>query len=280
MNAVSPPIQAGMTLSALLKQAPLIPLENRILVSYALQLSRVQLITQSERIITDDEVIQIGELFQRRLDGEPIAYIVGEREFFGLSLTVNPAVLIPRPETELLVELVDQLTLPANPAILDMGTGSGAIAVAIAVNHPEAQVTAVDASEAALVVAQDNAKRHQQSRIHFYCSDWFAAIPSDTFDVIVSNPPYIEQHDHHLSEGDVRFEPIDALTDHADGLSDLRHIIQAAPYHLNASGWLLLEHGYDQAEAVRNLLNEAGFQQVQSWKDLAGIERVSGGQLR
>lgn len=279
MTTVSDTIQAGTTLGVLLKEAPLVPLENRILVSYALHLSRVQLITQSDRLITEDEACQLHLLFQRRLDGEPIAYIVGEREFFGLMFEVNPAVLIPRPETELLVELIDQLTLPAHPAILDMGTGSGAIAVSIAVNHPEAHITAIDASEAALVVAQSNAKRHQQSRIHFYCSDWFAAIPADKFNVIVSNPPYIEQHDHHLSEGDVRFEPIDALTDHADGLSDLKHIIQAAPMHLLPEGWLLLEHGYDQAEAVRTCLQEAGFKQVQSWKDLAGIERVSGGQL-
>lgn len=279
MTTVCDTIRAGTTLGALLKEAPLVPLENRILVSYALHLSRVQLITQSDRLISEEEARQLHLLFQRRLDGEPIAYIVGEREFFGLLFEVNPAVLIPRPETELLVELIDQLPLPAHPAILDMGTGSGAIAISIAVNHPEAQITAIDASEAALVVAQSNAKRHQQSHIHFYCSDWFGAIPSDKFNVIVSNPPYIEQHDHHLSEGDVRFEPLDALTDHADGLSDLKHIIQAAPMHLLPEGWLLLEHGYDQAEAVRAALQEAGFKQIQSWKDLAGIERVSGGQF-
>lgn len=279
MIEISDYVKAGTTLGALLKEAPLVPLENRILASYALSLSRVQLITQSERIITDEEAAQLNILFQRRLEGEPIAYIVGEREFFGLSFEVNPAVLIPRPETELLVELIDQIPLPTQPAILDMGTGSGAIAVAIAVNYPNATITAIDASEAALTVAQGNAKRHQQSRIHFYCSDWFSAIPTEKFNVIVSNPPYIEQHDHHLSEGDVRFEPIDALTDHADGLSDLQHIIQAAPMHLYPEGWLLLEHGYDQAEAVRQALQAAGFKQVQSWKDLAGIERVSGGQL-
>lgn len=272
--------QMGLTLSELLKNAPLVPLENRILISHFLQLSRVQLVTQSERLITEAELTLINKAFQRRLDGEPIAYIVGEREFFGLMLSVNPAVLIPRPDTELLVELVDQLPLPAAPAILDMGTGSGAIAIAISVNHPDAHLTALDASEAALVVAQSNAERHHQSRIHFYCSDWFSAIPDTKFHLIVSNPPYIEQHDHHLSEGDIRFEPIDALTDHGDGLSDIRHIIQGAPFHLYPNGWLLLEHGYDQAVAVRDLLASAGFTQVQSWKDLAGIERVSGGQLR
>lgn len=273
-------IASSSTLGALLKSAPLSPLENRILIAYALQLTRVQLITQSERIISANEAHQLSALFARRLAGEPIAYIVGIREFYGLDFEVTPDVLIPRPETELLVELVlSHLQIP-DSTILDMGTGSGAIAVTVAVESPHTNVTALDASKTALTVAMRNAQRHQQERIQFLHSDWFSAVAEQRFDIIVSNPPYIEQHDHHLSEGDVRFEPIDALTDHADGLSDLRQIIQHAPAHLTSSGWLFLEHGYDQSVSVRTLLQQAGFTQVQSWRDLAGIERVSGGQYQ
>lgn len=268
-------VAPGSTIDALLKNSPLSPLETRILLTHALNLSRVQLITQSERTLTAEEAQRLSALFRRRVAGEPIAYIVGEREFYGLALHVTPDVLIPRPETELLVELaLDRL--PQNGRILDMGTGSGAIAVAAAHTRPDAEATAVDVSEAALAVARRNAIRHGVN-VAFLQSDWYHVLADQQFDVIVANPPYIVAGDIHLSQGDLRFEPIGALTDHADGLSALRAIVAGASKHLASGGWVLMEHGYDQACAVRGLLSAHGFTDVQSWQDLAGIERVSGG---
>ena len=269
---------AGCTLATVLKMAPLDPLENRILLCHALRLTRVQLVTQSERRLDQAESDALKALFARRLRGEPIAYIVGLREFYGLDFRVTPDVLIPRPDTELLVELAME-RLPTGGALLDMGTGSGAIAVAIAHSRPDAVVTALDASTAALAIARENAAAHQ-TRVTLLESDWYGALAKDQrFAVIASNPPYIVEGDVHLSQGDLRFEPVDALTDHGDGLSDLRTIIDGAPAHLAPQGWLLMEHGYDQAAAVRALLAGTGFMDVQSWRDLAGIERVSGGRL-
>jgi len=268
-------IEAGATLGQVRLALPLDALENRILLCHALRLPRVALITQSERVLTIEETTTLNALVQRRLDGEPIAYIVGEREFFGLPFKVTPAVLIPRPDTELLVELALERVAPQQ-RLLDMGTGSGAIAVAIAQTRPDLDVTALDVSDAALDIARANAATNA-ARVRFVRSDWYAALGEDRFDLIVSNPPYIVAGDRHLGEGDLRFEPVDALTDHADGLSDIRTIIDGAGPHLAAHGWLLLEHGYDQAEAVRALLTARGFTEVQSWRDLAGIERVSGG---
>lgn len=268
-------IAPGSTIASILRNAAIDPLEARILLTHALQLSRVQLITQSDRVLSVHEAERIASLFRRRLGGEPIAYITGEREFYGLSLHVTPDVLIPRPETELLVELALQ-RLPPNGRILDMGTGSGAIPVAIAHSRPDAIVTALDVSNNALAVAQRNAARHGAT-IQLLQSDWYGALANQQFDIIVANPPYIEAGDAHLSQGDLRFEPVDALTDHADGLSSLRTIIAGAPSHLVSGGWLLMEHGYDQASAIRTMLAGQGFDAVQSWVDLAGIERVTGG---
>lgn len=278
-----PDIAQGISIAAVLGGAPLDALENRILTGHALQLTRIQLITQSERLLTSEEAGRLTALFQRRLQGEPIAYIVGEREFFGLSMHVTPDVLIPRPDTELLVELALQ-RVPQRGRVLDMGTGSGAIAVAIAHARADLVVTALDVSDNALRVAEENARRHQ-AQVTFLRSDWYGAFSNNTglarpcFEVIVSNPPYIVAGDTHLSQGDLRFEPVDALTDHADGLSALRIITAGAAHHLNAGGWLLMEHGYDQSAAVRHLLMQQGFTEVQSWRDLAGIERVTGGNL-
>jgi release factor glutamine methyltransferase len=265
---------SGGTIGALMQRPPLPPLETRILIGHALGLSRIQLITQSERVLSDQELAGIAVLINRRLGGEPIAYIVGEREFFGLALTTTPAVLIPRPETELLVELALE-RMPPQGTLLDMGTGSGAIAIAVAHALPGASVTALDTSEDALNVARENAARHHV-KVDFLRSDWYGAVGGRRFDVIASNPPYIVAGDPHLTDGDLRFEPVDALTDHADGLSALREIIAGSQAHLQSGGWLLMEHGYDQATAVRELLTQAGLAQVQSWKDIAGIERVSG----
>lgn len=270
-------LEAGATLARLQASLPLDALENRILLCHALGLSRVGLITQSERVLTLDETARVAALVQRRLDGEPIAYIVGEREFFGLPFKVSPAVLIPRPDTELIVELALE-RLPQGGRLLDMGTGSGAIAVACAHGRRDAQVTALDVSADALAIARANAAANGAT-VRFLHSDWFAAIAGERFELIASNPPYIASGDAHLAQGDLRFEPTGALTDHADGLSALRIIVAGAPGHLAPGGWLLLEHGYDQAAAVRALLDGRGFLEVQSWRDLAGIERVSGGRL-
>ena len=269
------PILAGDTIAAIMRRAPVEQLEARMLIGHVTQLSRVQLITNAERVLNAAEAQQLATLFARRMAGEPIAYLLGEREFYGLSFHVSPAVLIPRPDTELLVELALQ-RLPPQGRVLDMGTGSGAIAIAIAHTRPDAIVTALDVSEAALAVASANANRHNAS-VERVRSDWFSALGERQFDLIVSNPPYIVADDRHLSEGDLRFEPIDALSDHADGLSALRILSEHAADHLSGDGWLLMEHGYDQAAAVRGLLAENGFGEVQSWRDLAQIERVSGG---
>lgn len=272
------PIEAGRTLEEVLRMALLPPLEMRLFLERTLTLTRVQLITQSHRTLTEAEAHALSRLVTRRLAGEPVAYLLGEREFFGLPFKVDPSVLIPRPETELLVELaLDRL--PAAGRLLDMGTGSGAIAVAIAHTRPDAVVHALDVSPAALAMARGNAQRNGTT-VHFLQSDWFGALEDDAvFDLIVSNPPYIVAGDRHLAEGDLRFEPVDALTDHGDGLSALRVLCQQTPAHLSAGGWLLMEHGYDQASAVRALLAQSGFEAIESWRDLAGIERVSGGRL-
>ena len=270
-------IPAGATVGAAQAALPLDPLENRILLCHALGLSRVGLITQSHRVLTALEASALDALVARRLAGEPIAYIVGKREFYGLDFQVTEAVLIPRPDTELLVELALERLAP-RASVLDMGTGSGAIAVAIAHSRPDAMVTALDASTEALAVARANAAANG-ARVAFLHSDWYGALAGEMFGMIVSNPPYIASGDAHLSEGDLRFEPVSALTDHADGVSALRAIIGGAGPHLAPGGWLLLEHGYDQAAQVRALLTAHGYDQVQSWRDLAGIERVSGGTL-
>ncbi|MBC7453791.1 MAG: peptide chain release factor N(5)-glutamine methyltransferase, partial [Massilia sp.] len=239
-------------------------------------LSRVGLITQSYRTITAAEAQLLGAVVARRLAGEPIAYIVGRREFYGLDFTLTNAVLIPRPDTELLVELALERLAP-NASLLDMGTGSGAIAVAVAHTRPDAHVSALDASTDALNIARANASAHGVT-VRFLHSDWYSALTSERFDLIAANPPYIASGDAHLLEGDLRFEPVSALTDHQDGLSALRTIVAGASAHLAQGGTLLLEHGYDQAAQVRALLTAHGYSQVQSWRDLSAIERVSGGQ--
>ena len=269
-----PTISAGRTLGSLQVRPALDPVDNRILLCHALGLSRVGLITQSERVLNADEAARLSALLARRLAGEPVAYIVGRREFFGLPFEVNPAVLIPRPDTELLVELALERMAP-RAKVLDMGCGSGAIAVALAHSRPDAAVCALDVSAAALEVARRNADANGV-RVDFIRSDWYAALQTECFDVIVSNPPYIASGDPHLVQGDLRFEPAGALTDHADGLAALRNIVAGAAPHLAPGAWLLLEHGYDQAAAVRALLAGAGYSDTQSWRDLAGIERVSG----
>jgi len=219
---------------------------------------------------------------QRRAAGEPLAYITGHQEFFGLDLQVDARVLVPRPDTETLVEwALDALQAPtdAAPAVLDLGTGSGAIALALKATRPDLRVSAVDYSADALAVARANAQR-LGLEVQFSQGAWFAALPQPTarFHVIVSNPPYIAAQDGHLVA--LSHEPLQALASGADGLDDIRQIIVQAPAHLHPGGWLLLEHGYDQAAAVRDLLRDVGFEDVQSRRDLSGIERCSGGRAR
>lgn len=227
-------------------------------------------------------------LLNRRLAGEPMAYILGNREFFGLRLAVSPATLIPRPDTETLVEDALQ-RIPANTPcqVLDLGTGTGAIALAIAAHRPQSRVIAVDASQAALQLARKNAEAlglaspepddhgSKKGNVEFRLGSWFAPLTGLKFDVIVSNPPYIRVDDPHLQQGDLRHEPISALASGMDGLDDIRIIVQNAPAHLTSSGWLLLEHGYDQAEAVARLMRNTGFTDVQHAHDLADIARVT-----
>nr|WP_315468102.1 peptide chain release factor N(5)-glutamine methyltransferase [uncultured Undibacterium sp.] len=266
------------SIAACQQKSPLDALETRMLLSHVGELSRVQLITQSDRHLCAEQIITLNSLVQKRVDGEPLAYLIGEREFFGLSFKVSPAVLIPRPDTELLVELALQHT-PDKASLLDMGTGSGAIAISIAVQRHDLDIYACDISINALEIAKFNADKLLKDRpaIAFYESDWYQQIPPQRFNTIVSNPPYIVKDDEHLSQGDLRFEPINALTDHADGLSAYRKIIGDAPAYLAKDGWLLMEHGYHQSQDVQTLLRDRGFSEVQSWQDLAGIWRVTGG---
>ena len=255
-------------------------IEIQCLLQHVLNVPRAWLLAHSEHYPNETEQTHYHELLQRRLRGEPVAYLLGEREFFGLMFKVTPATLIPRPETELLVELA----LPRIPQqglcrVLDLGTGSGAIALALAHARPDVEVLGCDASTTALAVAHANAQQLAIANAAFIHSDWFEALAAQKFNIIVSNPPYIAAGDPHLARGDVRFEPISALVSGGDGLHDIRHIAAHAPDYLEPGGWLLLEHGYDQAAQVRELLQQAGFDDVFSACDLAGIERVSGGRI-
>lgn len=228
-----------------------------------------------------DEPVAVADeysaLVGRRAAGEPVAYLIGVREFYGRDFKVSPDVLIPRPETELLVDIAKSKVGAGGTArILDLGTGSGCLAVTLALELPGARVTAVDVSPAALEIARTNAAR-LGAQVEFIESDWFAALSSRRFDLIVANPPYVAAGDPHLGEGDLRFEPIGALTDHADGLVAIRRIVSAAPHWLAPNGWLFFEHGYDQGTAVRELLGAASFTEIEQHRDLAGIVRAGGG---
>ena len=254
-------------------------IEARLLLQQALGVNHAWLVAHMDDELTDAQSESFQQLLSRRLAGEPVAYILGMREFYGLPLKTTPATLIPRPDTETLVEAA-LAKLPQDKAlkVLDLGTGTGAVALAIAQNRPNAQVTAVDFSEEALSVAQENAQNLGLARVRLMQSDWFSGLQGENFDVIVSNPPYIAENDAHLKQGDLRFEPITALASGEDGLDDIRRIIQEAPNYLNPNGWLMLEHGYDQAEKVAELLNQHGFSQINHAPDLAGIQRVTFGQ--
>lgn len=255
-------------------------IEVQSLLQAVLQVNRAYLLTHPEQSLDADQQQRYLALFERRQGGVPVAYLLGEREFYGLTFKVSPATLIPRPETELLVELALQyIPRQGTCRVLDLGTGSGAIALSIAVARPDAEVVAVDASAAALQVAQLNAQRLNLGNVRMLQSDWFFALYGERFDMIVSNPPYISAGDAHLAQGDVRFEPRAALVSGTDGLDDIRRICTQAKDHLRPKGWLMFEHGHDQAARVRALLQQSGLKEIFSARDLSGIERVSGGCL-
>lgn len=262
-------------------RAGLPALEARMLLTHVTGLNRTQLITRDTQPLTAEQHAAFIGLLARRLRGEPMAYLIGEREFYGRVFRVTPAVLIPRPDTEIAVQAALARLPPAStgepPRVLDLGTGSGILAVTLACERVDADVWATDISTDALDIARANAAA-LGARVHFLQSDWYRALPGETrFDLIVSNPPYIAAGDPHLSSGDLRFEPVDALTDHADGLTDLAAIVDGATRRLRAGGWLLMEHGYDQGEHARALLRDAGFADVFTDRDLGGNERCSGG---
>ena len=249
--------------------------EARLLLAHAMHAAEAHILGYPEEQVGEAAYAEFSRLLLRRKKGEPIAYMVGEKEFYGLTLEVTPAVLVPRPETELLVELALQREFSS---LADLGTGSGAIAVALKKHRPAARVVAVDASAAALEVARRNAGRHGLA-IEFRQGSWLVPLRGERFDLIVANPPYVAAGDAHLGEGDLRHEPPVALTPGDDGLGALRTIVGGAPAKLAPAGWLAVEHGYDQSAAVTALFAEAGFAAIEIRRDLAGIRRVVAGRL-
>lgn len=272
----------GNSIAAAIRESGLPDLEARVLLCHVLGVERAWLIAHANEELGAEAIAPFRALSERRRQGEPIAYIVGKREFYGLSIGVTPAVLIPRPETELLVErALAKLSKDAaakSSRVLDLGTGSGCVALAIASTRPDVMVYAADISTAALAVARGNAAALCLN-VQWIESDWYTSLRGLRFDLIVANPPYIACGDRHLGEGDLRFEPAGALTDGGDGWGAVDAIISGAKEHLEPGGSLLFEHGYDQAPGARSRLERAGFLEVQSWRDLAGIERVSGGRI-
>ncbi len=250
--------------------------EAQLLMQSALQVNRAWLIAHENEVIQADCLKAFQVLLARRLAGEPIAYILGKREFYGLDLIVTADTLIPRSDTETLVDAaLAKVPNNASCSILDLGTGTGAIALAIAKHRPQASIIAVDASEAALEIASQNAQHLHISNVKFVLSNWFDAFKTEKFNLIVSNPPYIEQNDEHLSQGDLRFEPLSALASGEDGLDDIRQIIDSCLIYLKPQGWLMLEHGYNQADSVADLMAENGLVDITTLKDLGGNHRVT-----
>ncbi|WED22510.1 peptide chain release factor N(5)-glutamine methyltransferase [Vibrio sp. JC009] len=255
-------------------------LDAAVLLCHVLDKPRSYLLTWPEKELDDDQQKAFQALLERRINGEPVAYITGEREFWSLPLKVAPSTLIPRPDTERLVELALDKALFIQGPVLDLGTGTGAIALALASELPERQIIGVDLREEAKQLATENGKRLKLLNCKFYQGSWFEPLEDGTkFALIVSNPPYIEKDDPHLTQGDVRFEPISALVAEEKGLADIRHIATHAKSHLQNQGWLLFEHGFEQGAAVRQLMTELGYTNVCTEQDYAGNDRVTLGQL-
>jgi release factor glutamine methyltransferase len=269
-----------LTIGAALAQAGLVPVDARVLMAHVLGVDRAWLVAHDRDRLDRAQADVFFALAKRRRDGEPVAYLTGHREFRGLDLNVTPAVLIPRPETETLVEAALERLPAGRPLrVLDLGTGSGAIALAIAHERPLATLTATDVSPEALEVARANAQRLSIGNVAFVRSDWYAGLPAGRFHLIASNPPYVAPGDPHLREGDLRFEPRIALSPGQDGLAALKAIVFGAPGRLEPGGDLVVEHGYDQSDVVRGLFRTAGFGDIVALRDLAGIPRVVAGRF-
>lgn len=250
-------------------------LDAEILLAHVLRRSRTWLYTWPETELEEPSRDRFRALVERRVAGEPVAHLTGEREFWSLPLAVDSSTLIPRPDTECLVEVVLELELPSNAQVLDLGTGTGAIALALASEQPQWRILGVDNTDAAVNLARGNALRLGMTGVTFLRSHWFDMLEPTRFDLIVSNPPYVDPADPLLDEGDVRFEPRSALVADETGLADLRFIIRTAPAWLSAGGWLVLEHGWNQGDAVRRMLTETGFTAVETRQDYGERERVT-----
>ena len=261
-----------------LQSSPLPKLEARMLLQYVGDFSRAYLVAHDDEELPDMMVRQLNDMQQARVDGVPMAYLLGEREFYGRVFQVTPAVLIPRPETELLVETVMQY-LPQGGRVWDVGTGSGIIAITTALERSNAQVHASDISAEALDIARNNTGR-LGAQVSFHLGSWYAVEPSqnELVDVLVSNPPYIHKDDGHLQQGDLRFEPQQALTDFDDGLSAYRALTADCAQYMNPQGWLMVEHGFEQAADIQAIFQAAGLQQVHTLQDHAGLDRITLGQ--
>jgi release factor glutamine methyltransferase len=284
-NSEANSVSKDLSLRALLSSSALNPTDAKILMAHVLethyQLPRSALLSRDDMLLNSEAMTDWEALKARRISGEPIAYLIGKRGFHNIELYIATGVLIPRPETELLVEIglreIKRISAPAS--ILDLGTGSGAISLAIAHEAPSAQVTATDQSFEALEIAKKNAELlDMTAQVAFFQGSWYEALNRDeSFDVILSNPPYIAAQDPHLSQGDLRFEPVSALTDHDNGLTCLEIIISGAGRYLNPNGLLAVEHGFDQSESVVGLMQSAGFNDIQTHLDLSGHYRVASG---
>ncbi len=250
-------------------------LDCELLLCYLLDVDRTYLKTWPDRELSETIEEQFQQLLQRRIIGEPVAYLIGTQGFWTLDLKVSADTLIPRPETELLVEAALELELPQQAKVLDLGTGTGAIALALATEQSRWQVSAVDLMPGAVQLAKENCQRCQLENVEIFQSHWFADIAPQSFDLIVSNPPYIETDDAHLTQGDVRFEPASALVSGPQGLDDLRLLVAQSVNYLVDCGWLIVEHGYQQGPAVRDLFEQAGFALVETRVDLNNLERIT-----
>lgn len=274
---------SGLTIAKAQQSASLTlnsALEASVLLCEVLKVSRTYLIAHSDKVLDLAQQQQFESWVKRRHAGEPIAYIIGKKEFWSLELAINKNTLIPRPETELLVETVlRKLVATAQLNIVDLGTGSGAIALALASERPNWKIFATDQSAAALTMSQHNAQKYKLDNIEFYQGNWFEALPQQKFDAIISNPPYIANADPHLTQGDLRFEPQQALVAAENGFADLHWIINLSRKYLNNHGWVFLEHGSTQAADLQRFFAENHFQNVETIQDLAGLDRVTCGQI-
>ena len=271
--------EATQKLNALAPSGDTARLDAELLLSHVLHKPRSYLFTWPEKVLNDQEVSAFHQYIDKRASGLPVAYLTGQKAFWSLELQVNPNVLIPRPDTELMVELALSKTLPRDAVVADLGTGSGAIALAMAVERPNWHIYATDQSTDALATATDNAKANDIKNVTFLSGSWCNALGNTRPHMIVTNPPYIRQDDHHLKQGDVRFEPLSALASGSDGLGDIRQIIAESAHQLQPGGWLLIEHGFDQGKTVSEILASHGYNNICIEQDLAGHDRVTMGRI-